>query len=89
MKDEKTVTMKPNGLSMDIDKQEFALALKTWRLRQDMTQKEVGERWGCSRFTIMRAEKAKNITWEMAYRLFAKLAEELRKEAQNEVYYNH
>lgn len=89
MKDEKTVSMKPNGLSMDIDKQEFALALKTWRLRQDMTQKEVGERWGCSRFTIMRAEKAKNITWEMAYRLFAKLAEELRKEALNEVHNNH
>ena len=76
--------MKPAGLSMDIDKQEFALALKTWRLRQGMTQKQVGEKWGCSRFTIMRAESAKNVTWEMAYRLFAKLAQELRKEVQDE-----
>lgn len=83
------VTIRPNGLSMEIDKQEFALALKTWRLRQDLTQKEVGERWGCSRFTIMRAERGKDITWEMAYRLFAKLSEELRKEASHEVHDNH
>lgn len=82
------VTMKANGLSMEIDKQEFALALKTWRLRQDLTQKQVGEKFGCSRFTIMRAESGKEITWEMAYRLFAKLSEELRKEAQNEVHNN-
>lgn len=74
-------TMKPAGLSMEVDKNEFALALKTWRLRQGMTQKQVGDRWGCSRFTILRAENAQNLTWEMAYRLFAKLSNELRKEA--------
>lgn len=78
------VEMKPNGLAMDVDKNEFALALKTWRLRQGLTQAQVGQRWGCSRFTVMRAECAKQLTWEMAYRLFAKLADELRKEASNE-----
>lgn len=77
------VEMKPAGISMEVDKQEFALALKTWRLRSGLTQKQVGERWGCSRFTILRAEAAKNLTWEMAYRLFAKLSNELRKEAEN------
>lgn len=77
------VKMKQNGLSMDIDKTEFAMALKTWRLRSGLTQSQVGEKWGCSRYTIMRAENAKNVTWEMAYRLFAKLAVELRKEADN------
>lgn len=78
------VEMKAAGLSMEVDKQEFALALKTWRLRNGLTQKQVGERWGCSRYTILRAEGAKNLTWEMAYRLFAKLSNELRKEAENE-----
>lgn len=78
------VTMKQKGLTMEADKNEFALALKTWRLRKGLTQKQVGERWGCSRFTIMRAETAKNVTWEMAYRLFAKLSDELRKEAGDE-----
>lgn len=77
-----TVEMKPQGLSMEVDKTEFALALKTWRLRQGLTQSQVGQRWNCSRYTIMRAENAKNVTWEMAYRLFARLSEELRKEAQ-------
>lgn len=77
------VEMKPNGLAMDCDKNEFALALKTWRLRQGLTQKQAGERFGVSRFTIIRAENARNVTWETAYRLFAKLAVELRKEADN------
>lgn len=77
-----TVEMRPNGLELDVNKQEFALALKTWRLRNGLTQKEAGERFGCSRYTIIRAERAKNVTWEMAYRLFAKLAVELRKEAE-------
>lgn len=74
------VEMKQDGLKMDINKQAFGLALKTWRLRQGMTQKQVGERWGCSRWTIIRAESARNVTWEMAYKLFAKLAKELEDE---------
>lgn len=78
------VTMKQKGLTMETDKNEFALALKTWRLRNGLTQAQVGERWNCSRFTIIRAERAKNLTWEMAYRLFAKLSDELRKEANHE-----
>lgn len=69
---------------MECDKNEFALALKTWRLRQGLTQKEAGQRFGCSRYTIMRAENARQVTWEMAYRLFAKLAYELRKEVSHE-----
>lgn len=76
------VRMEQKGLEMDIDKQSFALALKTWRLRQGLTQEQVGQRFGCSRYTIMRAEKSKDVTWEMAYKLFAKLAVELRKEGE-------
>lgn len=82
--DQIKVEMKPNGLEMDVDKNEFALALKTWRLRSGLTQREVAQKFGVSRYTIMKAENAKNVTWEMAYRLFAKLAIELRKEVQNE-----
>lgn len=78
------VKMKPAGLEMDIDKEAFSLALKTWRLRGQMTQVQAGEKLGCSRYTIMRAESGKNITWEQAYRLFARLSEELRKEASHE-----
>lgn len=68
---------------MEADKNEFALALKTWRLRSGLTQSQVAEKWGCSRFTIMRAENARTVTWEMAYRLFAKLSNELKEEQQN------
>lgn len=79
-----SVKMKRKGLEMDINQQDFAMALKTWRLRQGLTQSEVGKRWGCSRFTIIRAERAKNVTWEMAYKLFSKLAGELEKEVHHD-----
>lgn len=77
------VKMERKGLEVDIDKEAFALALKTWRLRNDLTQRQAGERMGCSRYTIIRAESARNITWEQAYKLFARLSEELRKEGEN------
>lgn len=74
--------MEPKGLAMDVNRQEFALALKTWRLRNGLTQRQVGERFGCSRYTIIRAESGRNVTWETAYRLFAKLSQELKKEGE-------
>lgn len=76
------VKMEPNGLEMDVNRQEFALALKTWRLRRGLTQKQVGDAWGVSRWTIIRAESARDVTWETAYRLFARLSQELRKEGE-------
>lgn len=77
------VKMERKGLDIDIDKEAFAMALKTWRLRNNLTQRQAGERMGCSRYTIIRAESARNITWEQAYKLFARLSEELRKEGEN------
>lgn len=73
-------TARPNGLSVEIDRNEFALALKTWRIRQERTQQQVADEWGVSRFTIIRAEHGKPISWEMAYRLFARLADALKRE---------
>lgn len=75
--------MKQEGLSMEVDRQHFALALKTWRLRQGLTQRQLAQRWGTNRYAIMHAELAKDISWENAYKLFAKLSGELRKEAEN------
>lgn len=74
--------MKPAGLKMEVDKQEFALALKTWRLRHGYLQREVAQMFGVSRYTIMKAENAQDITWMMAYRLFAKLSKYLEGEGK-------
>ena len=68
------------GLSVEIDRQEFALALKTWRLRQGLTQQQVADRWDTNRYLIIKAEGRKAISWEHAYKLFAKLSKELRNE---------
>lgn len=76
--------LKQNGLALDVDRQQFALQLKTWRLRSGLTQRQVAQRFGCSRYTIMAAEAAKDITWTMAYRLFVKLSHELQQEAKEE-----
>lgn len=79
--DNVTIKYNPEHLTVDINKHEFALALKTWRLRNGLTQKQAGEIMSCSRYTIMRAESGESISWESAYRMFAKLARELRKES--------
>lgn len=68
------------NLRMDINRAEFALELKTWRLRHDLSQEQLAKRWGTNRWLIMHAEAARDITWENAYKLFAKLAYELRQE---------
>lgn len=70
------------GLSLEIDRQEFALELKTWRLRHALTQAQLAKRWGTNRFIIIKAEGAKEITWESAYKLFVKLSQELRNESE-------
>lgn len=77
---ETTPNAVPKGLSVEIDRREFALALKTWRLRQGLTQRQAAERWGTNRYIIIKAEAAKDISWENAYKLFAKLSKELRDE---------
>ena len=77
-----TIELKQQGNSLDADRQQFGLALKTWRLRQRFTQEKVGELAGVSRYTIIRAENAKDISWESLYRLFAFLSQELEREKQ-------
>lgn len=74
------VEMQRVGLTMEVDREQAAMALKTWRLRSNLTQAEVAERWGMSRYTILRAECGRAISWQMAYRIFAKLTAELERE---------
>lgn len=71
---------KPEGLEMSTDKEKFGLELKTYRLRQGLTQQQLGEKWGVSRYTIMRCETGKNLSWEIAYRIFSRLAREIAHE---------
>lgn len=75
-----TIEFKQVGTQLETDKEQFALALKTWRIRQHLTQQQAGERMGVSRYTIMRAEAAKEVTWECLYRIFAYLSVELQRE---------
>lgn len=75
--------MTNQGLEMYVDRDLFAMSLKTWRLRMGFTQRQVADMFKVSRYTIMRAEASRPITWEMAYRLFARLSEELQNEMKN------
>lgn len=78
------VKMQRQELTMKADVEEFALALKTWRLRQGLSQIEVGKMFQLSRYTIMRIEAAKPVSWETAYRAFAKLSKALQEEEKIE-----
>ena len=71
---------RPDGLEMSTDREKFGLELKTYRLRQGLTQKQLGDKWGVSRYTIMRCETGKNLSWESAYKIFSRLAREIAHE---------
>lgn len=75
-----TLTMSAQGVDMNVNREEMALALKQWRIRNDLTQRQLSARWNISRESIIRIEKAKPVTWQLAYRVFAKLSQELRQE---------
>ena len=80
--DEKFVDMElPQGdLKTDVSRAEFGLKLKMWRLRNMLTQVQAGNKFHCSRNTIMRVEAGKHVSWQSAYRLFSLLADELAAE---------
>lgn len=71
---------KENGHEMDVDRDQVALAVKKFRLRLGLSQRELGERWGLTRYQIIRVEKAKNLSWEAAYKTWAMLLRDLAKE---------
>ena len=73
--------VKQRGLTIETDAIQLAMSLKTYRLRMGLTQRQLAEQWGCSRYTIMRLEATKKTTWEMMYRVFNRLNEALMKEA--------
>lgn len=75
-----TVELRQEGTQLDADRQQFALALKTWRIRMHYTQEQAARLVGCSRWTIIRAEQAKDISWQAMYRIFAFLSVELQRE---------
>lgn len=76
--------IKRKGTELEIDRQEVGVELAKWRIRQGLTQQQLGEKWGMSRYSIIRAEKGKNVSWGFAYRIWSKLLQEMRKEAGND-----
>ena len=72
---ELTVTLKQEGTDLITNREDFAVAVKTWRVRHGMTQKELAAAAGTSRYTIMRVENASNETsWITMYKLFNLMA---------------
>ena len=71
---------KPTGLEMATDAETLGLEVRKYRLRNGLTQAQLGERWGLSRWSIIRIEKGKLVGWQAMYRMFARLARELAEE---------
>ena len=75
-----------NGRNLEIvNKNELALIVKQYRTLKNMTQKELGDMCGVSRYTIMRVENAQDITWMSAYKVFAKIIGEVSRLKYNEM----
>jgi transcriptional regulator with XRE-family HTH domain len=65
---------------METDAQELAVSLKTYRLRQGLSLPKLGDLWGVSRYSLMRIEAGKHVSWMMMY----KVANQLIKAIQND-----
>lgn len=70
--------MQPDGLKMKTDATHFALALKTWRLRRGLTQRAAASAMGISRHSLLRVENAREVSWEIQYRILAHISDDLR-----------
>lgn len=74
------LTMEAVGPTYQANMEEMALAVRTYRIRQGLTQDALAKQWGLSRYTIMRVENAKKVHWQTAYKIFASLSDGLREE---------
>ena len=75
-----TPALKRAGLTLTADRADVSIAIKTYRLRQDLTQEQLADKWNISRYTIMRLEAARPVSWEMTYKVWARLSEDLANE---------
>lgn len=74
--DIKSLMFSPNGGIIE-DMGEFAFSLIMWRARHGFTQKDLAEKAGVSRHTVMRVEAAKEtVGWKSIYKLFRVVANE-------------
>lgn len=51
--------------------EDFAREMKLYRLRSGLSQRDLARVTKVSRYTIMRIEKAKDVTWETMYKVFS------------------
>ena len=76
MGEELTITLKREGTDLITNREEFAVAVKTWRVRHGMTQRQLAAAAGLSRYTVMRVENASRETnWITIYKLFNYMAD--------------
>lgn len=76
--------LRRRGLTLETDQEELAMSLKTYRLRTGKTQEELAKEWGLSRFTIIRCERCKPVSWQTMYRVFNSLLKALEIEAKQD-----
>lgn len=72
--------IKRNGLKMEADVVELAWQLKTYRIRSGLTQKQLAEKWGVSRYTLIRIEGGYEVGWPTMYKVTSKLIQATREE---------
>lgn len=72
--------IKRNGLKMEADVVELAWQLKTYRIRSGLTQKQLAEKWGVSRYTLIRIEGGYEVGWPTMYKVASKLIQATREE---------
>lgn len=74
--EELKIEFKPVGLKLDTDREHFAVALRMWRVRHGLTQREAAKRIGVSRHSIIRCEGGKEPSMWMMYKIFCVMSQD-------------
>lgn len=80
MRKKTNIEAKQKGLELEINRENLAMELKKYRLRRGLTQQELAAIWNTNRWVIIRAEGAKSLSWEQAYKIFYLLNKSIQNE---------
>lgn len=77
--------IKRRGSKIEINRDDLAVELKMYRCKQGLTQRQLADEWGVSRWSIIRTEAAQEVSIGLTILIYARLTECLRKQAEGEL----
>lgn len=74
--------IKRKGSKIEINRDDLAVELKMYRCKRGLTQRQLADEWGVSRWSILRTEAAEEVSIGLTILIYSRLTECLRKQTE-------